>query len=224
MNITQLDLGYVNAYLVEENGTFMLVDTGGYLFADKSNLNNRREILEEKLQAAGVTKQNLQLIFLTHGDSDHCMNAKYISEKYEVPIAMHEADIELVNNQSMEVLMRTVNYRSIIMKVMAKLIHGTIIKLMQKTMQDFECFTPDILLKDGDSLEEYGFHAMVIGLPGHTPGSIGIVTSDNEAIVGDAGPGTINVVNFAAFDKSLSKIESADYKVIYMGHKNPVRK
>lgn len=224
MNITQLDLGYVNAYLVEENGTFMLVDTGGYLFADKSNLNNRREILEEKLQAAGVTKQNLQLIFLTHGDSDHCMNAKYISEKYEVPIAMHEADIELVNNQSMEVLMRTVNYRSIIMKVMAKLIHGTIIKLMQKTMQDFECFTPDILLKDGDSLEEYGFHAMVIGLPGHTPGSIGIVTSDNEAIVGDAGPGTINAVNFAAFDKSLSKIESADYKVIYMGHKNPVRK
>ncbi|NLG02420.1 MAG: MBL fold metallo-hydrolase [Clostridia bacterium] len=221
--ITQLDLGAVNAYLVEENGAYMLVDTGGYLFADGKNLNNRRAILEEKLQEKGVTKENLKLLFLTHGDCDHCMNADYIAKKYEVPIAMHEADVCLVDKPELEQLMKTVNYRSFAMKFVSKMIHGMITKLVMQTIKDFECFRPDILVKDGVRLDQYGFSVSVIGLAGHTPGSVGIVTDDGEAIVGDAGPGTINAFDFEKYDRSLNKIMQAGYRTIYMGHKSQAR-
>ncbi|MDO5575042.1 MAG: MBL fold metallo-hydrolase [bacterium] len=220
--ITQLDLGLVNAYLLEENGVFMLVDTGGYLFGDGKNLNNRRDILESKLKEAGVTKENLKLLFLTHGDCDHCMNAAYIAKKYEVPIAMNQADLNLVNHPKLEFVMKTVNYRSFVMKLVTKLIYSKIEKLMEKTIQDFESFTPDVFVKDGDRLDPYGFSATVITLPGHTPGSVGIVTDENEAIVGDAGPGAMNAFDFADYDKSLEKIVRGKYKTIYMGHKPPV--
>lgn len=216
--IIKLDLGNVNAYLVKENDNFMLVDTGGYLFADKGNPNNRREVLEEKLAAAGVTKENLKLLVITHGDCDHCMNAAYIAKKYEVPIAMHKADVPMVQNPNLELLLRTVHYRKTGMKLVAKLIHGLIVKLTEKTIEDFERFTPDILLEDGERLNPYGFHAAVIHLPGHTPGSIGLVTDDGEAILGDAGEGTINAVDFAEFDRSVAKIKKAGYKVVYVGH------
>ncbi len=216
--IIEMDLGLVNAYLVKENDNYMLVDTGGYLFADGKKLNNRRERLEEKLQAAGVTKENLKLLVLTHGDCDHSMNAAYIASKYNVPIAMNEADVPLVAAPELEELMKTVNYRSMGMKMVSKLIRGTITKLVQKTIADFDTFQPDILVGDGDRLDKYGFSAWIIGLPGHTPGSIGVVTDDGEAIVGDAGPKSINAFDFTDFDKSVEKIQKSDFQRIYTGH------
>lgn len=219
--IIQLDLGYVNAYLIEEDGQFVLIDTGGYLFADKANLNNRRSILEEKMKAAGVTEQNLKLLVLTHGDSDHCMNAAYIARTYHVPVAMHKADLCMVQAPDLELLMKTVNYRSFGMKLIGRLIHSVLVKQTIKTIDDFETFTPDIFLEDGDSLESYGFHATIIHIPGHTDGSIGVVTLDGDAVIGDAGPGTPNATDFAAFDRSLEIIGHAGYRMLYMGHRDP---
>lgn len=221
MKVLQLDLKMVNAYLVEENGSFLLIDTGGYLFADGKNLNNRRELLESELVEAGVTKENLRLLILTHGDSDHCMNAAYIAKKYDVPVAMHADDVKMVSAPKFEVAIKSVNYRSFGMKVMSKLIGSMIVKIVKKQIEDFDCFTPDIFLKEGDRLDAYGFAASIIHLPGHTPGSIGVVLDSGEAIVGDAGPGSPNAMDFAGYDQSVAKIEQANYKVLYMGHKNP---
>lgn len=218
--IKQLYLGYVNAYLLEENGNFMLVDTGGYLFADKGKLNNRRDVLIEQLNEAGVNRNNLRLLVLTHGDADHCMNASYIANQYDVPIAMHEADVKMVNAPTLELLMKTVNYRKMGMRIVSKLIHGLLVKLTEKTIEDFELFEPDILLKDGERLEKYGFSATVVHLPGHTPGSIAIMTDDKEAMVGDAGPETINAFDFKEFDQSLEKLKRLDCKKLYTGHMN----
>jgi glyoxylase-like metal-dependent hydrolase (beta-lactamase superfamily II) len=39
-------------------------------------------------------------------------------------------------------------------------------------------FKPDIYLKAGDQLSEYGLEAEVISIPGHFQGSIGILTKD----------------------------------------------
>ena len=40
----------------------------------------------------------------------------------------------------------------------------------------FEAFEPDALLEDEESLAEYGLDATILSLPGHTPGSIGVLT------------------------------------------------
>jgi glyoxylase-like metal-dependent hydrolase (beta-lactamase superfamily II) len=46
-------------------------------------------------------------------------------------------------------------------------------------------FKPDIFLRDGQDLGEYGFGAKIIHLPGHTKGSIGILTEEGDLFAGD---------------------------------------
>lgn len=218
MNVIKLDLDKVNAYLIEENGQFILVDTGGYMLADGKTLNSRRAELEKLLEQNGCTKENMKLLILTHGDNDHCMNAAYIKEKYEIPIAMHAADRELVENPTLELAMKSFHYRSFGMKLFGKLMNGICEKVMRKTLADFTTFTPDIFLKDGDSLEQYGFHGTILHLPGHTPGSIGILLENQTIIVGDAGKNAMNALDFKAFDESVKKIEACNPLKIYTGH------
>ena len=49
----------------------------------------------------------------------------------------------------------------------------------------FDRFKPDVYLTDGQNLEEYGFKAKVIHIPGHTKGSVGILTDDGDLFAGD---------------------------------------
>ena len=58
-------------------------------------------------------------------------------------------------------------------------------KITEKTLKDYESFTPDILLSDNMNLKEYGLEGTVIHLPGHTAGSIGLLLGDGSFIAGD---------------------------------------
>jgi len=49
----------------------------------------------------------------------------------------------------------------------------------------FQPFTAEVLLEDGQSLAAYGLAATVIHLPGHTRGSIALLTEDGELFAGD---------------------------------------
>ena len=46
-------------------------------------------------------------------------------------------------------------------------------------------FKPDVFLEDGDELTEYGFDARILSIPGHSKGSLGVLTSDGEFFCGD---------------------------------------
>ncbi len=75
--IKRIDLNGVNSYLLKQGGSFILVDTGGHLNMD-ADFNNRRGMLKMQLDHAGCTPENLKLILLTHGDSDHVTNVSYL--------------------------------------------------------------------------------------------------------------------------------------------------
>ena len=95
--ITTLDLGGVNCYLLNTADGFILVDTGGGTMfgADPESI---RLKLDAELECAGCKPGNLKLVILTHGDGDHSGNAAYIREKFKTKIAMHRADAEKVEN------------------------------------------------------------------------------------------------------------------------------
>ena len=46
-------------------------------------------------------------------------------------------------------------------------------------------FAPDILLTEGSTLTEYGLNARVVAIPGHSKGSIGILTDEGALLCGD---------------------------------------
>lgn len=190
-----------NCYLIKENNNFILVDT--------STRSNRKK-LEKAIQSEGCKPGNLKLIFITHGDFDHCANAAYFKEKYNCPIAMHESDVPITESGNMFINKNNKNIIAILF-----------IKLFLR----FEKFIPDVFLKGGENLKQYGFNAEVIYLPGHTKGSCGLLLGDS-LICGDflenrKKPRKYYVDDENDIMSSFEKIKNISIKNVYPGHGEP---
>ncbi|MDF2942948.1 MAG: hypothetical protein K0S01_1806 [Herbinix sp.] len=224
--IIRIDLNGVNCYLIKSDEGFVLLDTGGQLTMDKE-YTNRQEELTRQLEEAGCVPGNLKAIILTHGDIDHTANAAYLRERYQTIIAMHEKDIDLVENITLDMMMQSFHYRSLILKIVFFLMKKPIQKLTEKTLRDFTKFTPDVTLQEGDDLSQYGIAAKVIHLPGHTAGSIGVLMESGELIAGDIfanrkKPGLApNANDFVQLKHSAKKLKSLHVTTIYPGHGEP---
>lgn len=224
--IIRIALNGVNCYLLKGASGFVLVDTGGHLVMDKQ-FTNRRDLLLKELDAVGSTENKLNLIVLTHGDNDHACNAKYLRERYGVKIALHKDDLSLVEKPALQEWMNSFQYRSLAYRLIFRLLGKTITKVMQKTIEDFESFTPDILLGDGFDLSAYGVDATIIHMPGHTLGSIAIFTKDGNLIAGDTftnnnKPTTApNAIDFKQLSASIQKLRDYAIGTVYPGHGEP---
>lgn len=224
--IIRINLDGVNCYLGKSEQGFVLFDTGGHITMDKA-FTNRQDALVKELESQGCKPGNLKAIILTHGDNDHVANAAFLREKYQTVIAMHEADVELVSNLTIEKMMESFQFSSIVFKMMFLFLNKIIRRIAAKTLEDYKEFKPDVLLKEGDSLSDYGFYAKVIYLPGHTAGSIGILTKEGELISGDTFANmkkpslAPNALDFKQLKASVKKLKTMNIKKIYPGHGEP---
>lgn len=206
-NIKTINLGGVNCYLAICPDGFILIDAG---------FSGRRATLLKELEASGCRPGNLKLVLITHGDADHAGSAAYLRDMYGAKIAMHADDAGMVERGDMSWNRKAKPDRmSLIMKVMAS--------VMSKFAKSgrFEKFTPDLLVEDGFDLSEYGLDATVLHLPGHSKGSIGILTKDGDLYCGDLFynmPGFKFVDNQADHDESIRKLKGLTVHKIYPGH------
>lgn len=199
-------MGTVNCYLVATSGGFVLVDTGGS--------NNRQALLGE-LERAACRPGLLKIILLTHGDFDHSGNAAYLRTNFGGQIAMHPGDAGMIARGDMFVNRHKPNF---LIQMLAPLFFG---------LASSDRFTPDLLLADGDDLTSYGLDAHVIAIPGHSRGSIAILTARNDLFCGDLLVNTdkpaLNslIDDSAAAYASLLKLESLHPGTVYPGHGKP---
>jgi glyoxylase-like metal-dependent hydrolase (beta-lactamase superfamily II) len=90
-----------------------------------------------------------------------------------------------------------------------------------------ERFTPDTLLEDGASLHDYGLEAEVIWTPGHSRGSIGILTGDGRFFCGDLlvstkRPAVNSLIDDPeAIRRSIEKLRTLKIETVYPGHGKP---
>jgi glyoxylase-like metal-dependent hydrolase (beta-lactamase superfamily II) len=203
-----IELGFVNAFLVRTKDGFVLIDTG---------LAQQWEKLEIELKSAGCLPDKLKLVVITHGDFDHTGNCAKLQEKHKAKIAIHQADACMVEN-------------GVFLNRKIRTLFGRIIILLSKLRNQkvsFHKFKPDIFLTDGQSLEEYGFNAKIIHIPGHTKGSIGILTNEGDLFVGDTLVNSkrpdiaIFIDNFQELKNSVGKLKKMNIKEIYPGHGKP---
>ncbi len=205
--IRTINLGGVNCYLLKEGHGSILIDTG---------FSSKRSFLEKELERAGVVPGNLSLILLTHGDSDHAENCVYLREKYGAGIAMHMADSGMVENGDMSWNRKSKPDKiSITFRIMMKMFGGP------DKPGSFNTFKPDIYVEDGQSLSEYGISAEVLHLPGHSKGSIGILTSSGALFCGDLFynfAGFQYIDDLADYHASLDKLKKLKIETVYPGH------
>ncbi len=205
--ITQKYLMAVNCYLVKTETGHFLIDTG---------IAKKRGQLEKDLHEAGCQPGDLKLIIITHGHLDHVGNTAYLREKYGAKVAMHEGDFSMVESGDMFVDKKG--------GVMIGLV-GLLMRVLG--LSDYEKFTPDIYLEDGQDLSAHGLDATVIHFPGHSRGSIGVLTADGDLFCGDMLVNTEKpekntlIDNQAAYDASLERLKTLRVKTVYPGHGKP---
>ena len=156
--------GLVNCYLVNAEAGFILIDTGS---------SNQRANLEDELRHAGCQPGNLRLIVITHGDFDHTGNAAYLRGKFDTKIAMHVDDAGMAERGDMFWNRKKSN---LLFKILVPVLFW---------FKTSDRFTPDLAIGEGDNLTEYGLDAKVLSIPGHSKGSIGILTANGELFCGD---------------------------------------
>ena len=201
-----LRMGQVNCYLVQTDDGHLLIDTG---------CSTARKELQAALDRYGCTQESLRLIVLTHGDFDHTGNAAYLRGRYGARIAIHAADAAMGQTGDMFAGRKQPNF---LIRSLVPLFTG-----FSKT----ERFTPDVMLPDGADLAAYGLDAKAISLPGHSGGSMSILTGSGELFCGDLfenlkGP-TLNSLMYdpQAARKSLERLQRLQITTVYPGHGAP---
>jgi glyoxylase-like metal-dependent hydrolase (beta-lactamase superfamily II) len=148
--------GFSNSYIIKGNKA-IIIDTG--------ILNQHIKILA-KLQANGIRHNEVSLIILTHGHVDHYGCLKPLKEALDVPIMVGWPDAQYVEKTD----------NAPIVPVNLK---GSILKLFTGACK------VDVVVKEDTDLREYGVDARVLTTPGHTMGSISVLTSEGDCMIGD---------------------------------------
>lgn len=215
--IRTINLGGVNCFLVRTGDGFILIDTG---------FSTKRTELEKELASAGCKPGNLKLILLSHGDVDHTGNAAYLREKYGARIAMHNDDSGMVERGDMRWNRKARPDRVSILGRFIITVLGRIMPFFERSSK-FDTFKPDMYVEDGHDLSSHGFDAKVIRIPGHSKGSIGILTTGGDLYCGDlfANIGKpaphFMIDDLAAFNASVEKLKSLGTNTVYPGHGKP---
>ncbi len=208
--IVTIDLGFVNAYLLRTREGFVLADTGVATQWGK---------LAAALAAAGCAPASLKLVVITHADMDHAGNARRLQAEWKAPIAIHGAD---------ELSLRT----GVAPKRSGRGPIASAAMGLMGLMRFFargvkaEPLHPDFILTDGQNLRAWGLDARVIHLPGHTAGSIALLTADGAFIAGDVFANRSRpdlspfVQSFDDYLESLQKVKALapSIKTVYPGH------
>ena len=203
--IHQVDGVNGNAYVIARD-RLVIIDSG-IMGSGKKILAYIRDTLHREPSA-------ITTIIITHFHTDHVGGVKVLKQAAPgLKIAIHEADAGYLTGTTP--LPRYPGLR------------GRIAGLFSRLMPSV--FPLDILLKDGDRIEGL----TCIHLPGHTPGSIGLLDEESKTLfAGDLlrWDGTSLAEGPLAFSmdveqsrESIRKITSLQFDILLIGHGKPLR-
>lgn len=167
MRVDPMRFGISTCYLLRDRGT-VLIDAGIALFESK---------LAGRLRAVAVQPREISLVVITHGHFDHAGLAVALRAATGAEIALHRADVPLVEEGRVTVPPATTRWGRWSVRAFRPLL---------RRVWRLPRFRPDLVFGDeGLDLHERGIPGRVVFTPGHTPGSVSIVLDSGEAFVGD---------------------------------------
>ena len=203
LRIHKIKLRMSLAYLVESDSGLVLVDAG-----------LRGE--EKRILAAmsPINRQDLKLIYITHAHLDHYGSAAAIRRETGAPIAVHRADGPAM--VAGETRLGQARGQGRILAACLPLVHP----LLRP-----EPAEADILLEDGQRLDDYGLDGRALHTPGHTLGSTCLVVEERLAFSGDlvtstGGPHVQRAFaeDWAEIPNSVRRLQAVKPEWVYPGH------
>jgi len=211
ISVIPLKLSMSNAFLLrgEKN---ILVDTG-----NPADFHTLTRLLDKH----GLQLDALALVVLTHVHFDHAGTAAALVKQAKCPVAVHRLEKENLETGR--------NAPIIPVHPLGKM-------LMPFMGAGFAPASAEILVDDTLDLSPYGVAARVIFTPGHTPGSVSLLTDNHQAIVGDLCGGGWPIGQFQpgnpryhfwassmeAVQASLKRVFASQPAQIHVGHGGPL--
>ena len=155
---------------------FLLGGREGWVLVDTGPAMARGRLIDG-LRKTGWSEQDRLTVVVTHGDTDHIGSCAYLQRAFSAAIAVHPLEAQTAESGDMNANRkkrpdRLPWYFRALMP-------------LGRLFGAAESFAPDVLLEDGDRLSAYGIDAAVLHLPGHSKGSIGVLTDSGDLFCGD---------------------------------------
>ena len=199
--------GNTNCYLLKTNEGYVLIDAG---------ISTMQENFIKRLEENGVKRGNYNYLILTHGHYDHVGNAIILRQKYNFKIAMNQGDLSIADHSKVDFPKANTSFGNMLLRLSKKEMKSIV----------WKSFSPDIFLEDNDNLLKMGIDAKIIHTPGHTEGSICILTATGKLYCGDLFMNmkipqiSLWANNFSQLNKSVQKILKEKFTEIAPGHGN----
>ncbi|MFF6772567.1 MBL fold metallo-hydrolase [Streptomyces sp. NPDC012637] len=127
----------------------------------------------EQVAAHGVDPTDVSLIVITHGHIDHFGSAAELHRLTGAPVAGHVADLgPYRTGRAREPYLPT--------GPTGRLMAGN-----RNLHMRVEPFEPGVLVTGETDLEDFGIAARIMPTPGHTAGSVSVLTDQGDLVAGD---------------------------------------
>ncbi len=156
--------GYAQAYALIGEKT-ILVDAGSK--GDEASM-------KEALNSVGVKPEDVSLIIITHNHPDHTAALPALRRITGAPVLSHRIAAESFKEGWGEAIVPRTVFASLLIRLMPK-----------SSEQNRRPQDVDIAISEETDLTNYGLDARIIPTPGHTAGSISVITGDGDAVIGD---------------------------------------
>ena len=207
-SIIRIRVGETNCYLARSAAGTVLVDPGPP---------GSERAIAARAAAEGVAPGEIRLILVTHGHLDHYGAAAKVQAWCGAPIAAHPQAPALSRDR-----------RSALPP--AQTLQGSLVRwayLLFAPLFPLRPLDAAIFLEEDADLSAYGLAGRTILVPGHAPGSLGILTAGGDALVGDL---LVNYVvpsqplylsDRAAWQQSYERLRGLGPRRVYVGHGDP---
>jgi glyoxylase-like metal-dependent hydrolase (beta-lactamase superfamily II) len=208
LSIHCLPVYETNCYLLRTSAGSVLVDPGPPRGAER---------LIDAIQAAGVRRGDIHLILVTHGHLDHYGNVLPVQAWCGAPVAAHPI-ASAYSRDRRNALPPAQTLQAAIVRFFYLLLTPWV---------HFEPLQPDLSLDENTDLSAYGIPARTILLPGHAPGSVGVLTTENDCLVGDlfmnytVPSEPLYMSDRSAWRVSCERVRALRPRTLYPGHGDP---
>jgi glyoxylase-like metal-dependent hydrolase (beta-lactamase superfamily II) len=206
--MVRVDFGQL--YLWRDGDELTVVDTG---------IAGCGPLIAEAVASLGLDTSAIRRIVITHGHEDHAGSAAEVRSWHGAPVCVHEADAAFVRGD-----VRRPD------PVLTEFDAPLWARISALGLPPAPPATVDIELHDGDELD-FGGGARILGVPGHTPGSLAVYLPEHRVLftgdtIGSTPDGEIVLGVFNQDEDqqldSFRRLAALDVETACFGHGEPV--